>query len=242
MALHPPKQETAVVTPAGAAAANAAAAAGITPTLVTRISLLEYICANDFDPSVTGLSGALVGARCTSDDGTKCWQKWGAANANWRALHETRSSVTASGGPLMTLTLPAGSCNVPTKMSVDLFLQGTGGSAFFFLQIDGAASVAYGGASVFGPINGGAFPVGLIYSVGKVATLRVNIGPSIDGKRSIISTGVYYPNGVTQNFLASGYLVCGEIAGTMGISTTGYGNILANGFILAARVYDDWTP
>lgn len=64
-------------------------------TAANALALRELTCANNFDPSVTGLAvlsaaGVAVpgiGAKVTTLDGSKCWQKWGTGDTQWSPLH-----------------------------------------------------------------------------------------------------------------------------------------------------------
>ena len=55
---------------------------------------ISSLCANSFDPSVSGLAGN-IGIQVGTVDGSKAWQKWGAGNTQWTPLHPVSTTFGA---------------------------------------------------------------------------------------------------------------------------------------------------
>jgi hypothetical protein len=118
--------------------AVAALAAAQTTTIITRIGALEYTCANNVDPSVSG-QAAIIGARCTTTDGTKCWVKYGAGDTQWGATHAITGTFGSNVATWDTTALVANlACDTLGPFSLDI--QGSISTALsnISLRVNGA--------------------------------------------------------------------------------------------------------
>lgn len=98
--------------------------------------------ANDFDPSVTGLA-ANIGVVAVTVNGAKAWEKWGAGNKQWRALHAVTKAFGAAVATWDTTELVADlDCDTlgPSRLRVSGTLTGTATDAFITMRINGAAA------------------------------------------------------------------------------------------------------
>jgi hypothetical protein len=233
MALHPPKQKTVAVTTAAAAAAGALAASQTT-AIIARIGLLEYICANDVDPSVappSALDTALAGARCSTIDGTKCWQKYAAATTAWKAIHEVREIYTVPAGAdvnAMNVTVA-----VPEDQGV-VVTAWTGVAPvadWEYMKFNGNYVVGAGGAMYGSTGNGNWGGFALFTHLSKVVTMIMSISPAFGGIRTMRST-VATANTNTGSVGQVGSFTQGAIT-SIGIGTGGTPMLVAGSWIKA---------
>jgi hypothetical protein len=200
------------------------------PEFSAYMSAFELQVANNFDPSVSGLV-ASVGARASTDDGSKCWMKYGAADTAWRSLNETRASVTAAGGPLAALDVTTGAA---ANETVRLRAEGPAVAVdWLVLRIDGATANgmfnnSLGGSRDSGKIMlslGGAFSVGF----------DLTIGAANAANERVLECRLYSRGHGSHNQWMRGYLLgVGAIATSLGIESEAGVAAIGNGFKLTA--------
>jgi hypothetical protein len=206
--------------------------------LIVRMGELEWLVANEIDPSVSGIEAA-VGSRCTTVDGLKAWSKYGAGDGEWRSLNETRVTVTAAGGPLTVLD-----CTVVIAEAdeAEIEIAGIGlTDNWLTLRVDGA-TVASG--TTYGWEMGAAATAARAWE-GKVGALTAGsvgggvfkIGRTVGGRRRVSGVTVDGTND-SYSFFFTGTIAAGAI-GSIGFVHDS-GAKIVDGTTLKARVRKAW--
>ena len=134
----------------------AAAITGGTATGLTVNNIVLPPCANDFDPTVSGLATVTVngvvttigiGAIIGTVDLLKAWQKWGTGATQWEAIHDTVTTLGAAG---TIITVPDLHCDTLGGFEV-LFEIDAAVTAYqqIWLQVNGSESLLWRAGHIF---------------------------------------------------------------------------------------------
>lgn len=167
----------------GATLENVVALNELTTAKITRLSNMEYLVANGFDPVVTGIAGAPVGARASTADGTQAWLKWGVGNRQWEMVHSKLIEVVGAGVSILELPGLDIDATGPVTINYDVINEGaatTGCDLFVNGAIGSDYSLGWTAATVL--------QIGWPYLAGHLAAWAVN-------SRCTGTIRVFSPNG-----------------------------------------------
>lgn len=177
-------------------------------------SRMLYV-ANTADPSVDGLM-ANVGVIAQSNNGAKAWMKYGSGNYDWRLLNESHAHATADEDCVEMGADVAAAASQRLTLTALVNVKAAG---YLILTLDGAAAVG-SGAHNFGGVFDNAPTVTVGYAgYAGLGTIRMDVGPSIGGVRSVAAICTSRPSGTTGSIFSSmgAKITSGAIAASVGL-------------------------